>query len=97
MVTHAKSNMDAHRIYSAPTDRTTGIICDQTLFRLGVETSCGTALNNLCPEMQPFLVPKPKLDKARRASRPDPTAERLSPDDRWSSARRQVTQDKFWR
>ena len=30
-VTRAKSNMDAHRIYSAPTDRTAGIICDQTI------------------------------------------------------------------
>jgi hypothetical protein len=30
-VTRAKSNMDAHRIYSAATDRTTGIICDQTI------------------------------------------------------------------
>jgi hypothetical protein len=30
-VTRAKSNMDAHRIYSAPTDRTSGVICDQTI------------------------------------------------------------------
>ena len=30
-VTRAKSNLDARRIYSAPTDRTTGIICDQTI------------------------------------------------------------------
>lgn len=30
-VTRAKSNMDAHRVYSAPTDRATGIICDQTI------------------------------------------------------------------
>jgi IS4 transposase len=30
-VTRAKSNMDAHRVYSAVTDRTTGIICDQTI------------------------------------------------------------------
>src|SRR5580693_7061206 len=30
-VTRAKSNMDAHRVYSAPSDRTTGIICDQTI------------------------------------------------------------------
>ena len=29
-VTRAKSNIDAHRVYSAPTDRSTGIICDQT-------------------------------------------------------------------
>ena len=27
----AKSNIDAHRVYSAPTDRSTGIICDQTI------------------------------------------------------------------
>jgi len=30
-VTRAKSNLDAHRIYSAPIDRSTGITCDQTI------------------------------------------------------------------
>src|SRR5271157_4675646 len=30
-VTRAKSNLDAHRVYSAPIDRTTGVICDQTI------------------------------------------------------------------
>jgi hypothetical protein len=30
-VTRAKSNLDAHRVYSAPTDRETGIIADQTI------------------------------------------------------------------
>ena len=30
-VTRAKSNLNARRLYSAPTDRTTGIICDQTI------------------------------------------------------------------
>jgi len=30
-VTRAKSNMDAHRLYSAPTDRATGLMCDQTI------------------------------------------------------------------
>jgi hypothetical protein len=30
-VTRAKSNMDAHRIYSAPSNRAAGIICDQTI------------------------------------------------------------------
>jgi len=30
-VTRAKSNMAAHRLYSARVDRTTGIICDQTI------------------------------------------------------------------
>ena len=30
-VTRAKSNMDFHRLYSAPTDRSNGVICDQTI------------------------------------------------------------------
>jgi hypothetical protein len=30
-VTRAKSNIHAHRLYSAPTDRASGIICDQTI------------------------------------------------------------------
>jgi len=30
-VTRAKSNLDARRLYSAPTDRASGIICDQTV------------------------------------------------------------------
>jgi len=30
-VTRAKSNMVSHRVYSKPTDRETGIICDQTI------------------------------------------------------------------
>ncbi len=30
-VTRAKSNMDAHRIYSSATDRSTGVICDQVI------------------------------------------------------------------
>ena len=38
-VTRTKSNMDAHRIYSDPTDRTTGIICDQTIALDGHYTS----------------------------------------------------------
>src|SRR5438128_6543207 len=38
-VTRAKSNLDAHRVYSAPTDRTTGIIADQTIALDGYATS----------------------------------------------------------
>jgi hypothetical protein len=38
-VTRAKSNMDAHRLYSAATDRATGIICDQTIALDGHYTS----------------------------------------------------------
>jgi hypothetical protein len=30
-VTRAKSNLDAHRVYSAPSDRAAGVICDQTI------------------------------------------------------------------
>jgi hypothetical protein len=37
-VTRAKSNMDAKRVYSAPSDRTSGIICDQTIALAGVQT-----------------------------------------------------------
>ncbi len=40
-VTRAKSNMDSHRIYSAPTDRSTGIICDQTISLDGFDTRQG--------------------------------------------------------
>ena len=30
-VTRAKSNLDAHRVYSAPTDKSVGLICDHTI------------------------------------------------------------------
>jgi len=30
-IIRAKSNLDAHRVYSASTDRSTGVICDQTI------------------------------------------------------------------
>jgi len=38
-VTRAKSNLDAHRLYSAPTDRAAGIIADQTIALDGYATS----------------------------------------------------------
>ena len=38
-VTRAKSNIDAQRVYSAPSDREDGIICDQTIRLVGVQTS----------------------------------------------------------
>ncbi len=37
-VTRAKSNLLAHRVYSAPTDRTAGVIADQTIALDGVAT-----------------------------------------------------------
>jgi IS4 transposase len=38
-VTRAKSNLDAHRVYSAATDRVAGIIADQTIALDGYATS----------------------------------------------------------
>ena len=38
-VTRAKSNLDAHRVYSAATDRTSGVIADQTIALDGSRTS----------------------------------------------------------
>lgn len=38
-VTRAKSNLNAHRVYSAPTDRDTGVIADQTIALDGSRTS----------------------------------------------------------
>jgi Transposase DDE domain/Domain of unknown function (DUF4372) len=35
-VTRAKRGMNARRVYSAPTDRTTGVVCDQTIAMNGV-------------------------------------------------------------
>jgi hypothetical protein len=34
-VTRAKSNLSAHRVYSATADRTTGLVCDQTILLNG--------------------------------------------------------------
>jgi hypothetical protein len=38
-VTRAKSNMDARRVYSASSDRSIGIICDQTIALAGTRTA----------------------------------------------------------
>jgi hypothetical protein len=38
-VTRAKSNLSSHRVYSAPTDQTTGVIADQTIALDGPRTS----------------------------------------------------------
>jgi transposase len=38
-VTRAKSNLDARRVYSAPTDRTTGVMCDQRIALNGYHSS----------------------------------------------------------
>src|SRR5437762_9012931 len=52
-VTRAKSNLDAHRIYSAPTDRTMGVICDQIIaldgYLTGRDTpsTCGASASGM--------------------------------------------------
>jgi Domain of unknown function (DUF4372)/Transposase DDE domain len=38
-ITRAKSNMHARRLYSTPSDRSKGIICDQTIALAGIQTS----------------------------------------------------------
>jgi IS4 transposase len=47
LVTRAKVNMNDRRIYSAPTDRTTGVICDQTVLLKGFYASQHSP-ENLC-------------------------------------------------
>jgi hypothetical protein len=53
-VTRGKSNMDAHRVYSAPTDRTAGIVCDQTIApclrrgKLWMVTTPASIIPNTC-------------------------------------------------
>jgi hypothetical protein len=41
-VTRAKSNIKAHRVYSTPTDRTIGIVCDQRIALDGFYTRAAT-------------------------------------------------------
>jgi hypothetical protein len=55
-VTRAKSNMDAHRVYSAPADRAAGIICDQTI-ALDVTTP-PRAIQSICAGYA-SAIPKP--------------------------------------
>jgi len=38
-VIRAKSNLDAHRVYSRPVDRSTGLVCDQSIALDGYNTS----------------------------------------------------------
>jgi len=38
-ITRAKKNLDSRRLYSAPTDRSVGIICDQTIVLNGVNSN----------------------------------------------------------
>jgi Transposase DDE domain len=68
-VTRTKSNMKAHRVYSAETDRTTGIICDQSTALDGHYTS------QHYPEHLParvrFKEKKWRLDDVRGASASD--------------------------
>ena len=86
-VTRAKSNIDAHRVYSAPTDRSTGIICDQTISLDGFYTRRITP--NFCGASA-SRTPSP----ARRWSsspttsrfRPPPSARSTKAAGRWNSS-----------
>ena len=86
-VTRAKSNIDAHRVYSAPTDRSTGIICDQTISLDGFYTVRITP--NFCGASA-SRTPSP----ARRWSsspttsrfRPPPSARSTKAAGRWNSS-----------
>src|SRR3954466_8135793 len=55
-VTRAKSNLRAHRVYSAPPDRGAGIIADQTIALDGIRTRHGYPLP---PRRIRFKVPEP--------------------------------------
>jgi hypothetical protein len=55
-VTRAKSNMDAHRVYSAPTDRAAGIVCDQTIALDGHYTSQHYRSSPFVCGVSPFLA-----------------------------------------
>jgi hypothetical protein len=58
-VTRAKSNFDARRVYSAQTDRTTGVICDQTVMLAGFYASKAEHLRRIrfkAPDTDKTLV-----------------------------------------
>ena len=87
-VTRAKSNIDAHRVYSAPTDRSTGIICDQTHLP-GLASTPVRITPNFCGASA-SRTPSP----ARRWSsspttsrfRPPPSARSTKAAGRWNSS-----------
>ena len=70
-VTRAKSNIDAHRVYSAPTDRSTGIICDQTISLDGFYT------RQDYPELLPASASRTPSPARRWSS--SPTTSRFRP------------------
>ena len=61
-VTRAKSNLDARRVYSAPTDSSDGVICDQTIVLTAsmpariTPSICGASVSR-CPSRQDLGVP----------------------------------------
>ena len=82
-VTRAKSNIDAHRVFSAPTDRSTGIICDQTISLDGFYT------RQDYPELLRRIRFKDQPSPARRWSS-SPTTSRFRPPPSARSTRWQV-------
>ena len=57
-VTRAKRGMDAHRVYSAPTDRSTGVICDQMIALNGFYTA-----KNYPEQLRRIRYQDPETDK----------------------------------
>ena len=88
-VTRAKSNIDAHRVYSAPTDRSTGIICDQTISLDGFYTLritpnfCGASASRT-----PSPVRRWSSSPTTSRFRPPPSARSTKAAGRWNSSSR---------
>ena len=87
-VTRAKSNMDAHRVYSAPTDRATGIICDQTISLDGPHTKRELSRASA---PHPLQGPRDRQDAGVHhqqlcAVRPPPSARSTKAAGRWNSS-----------
>ena len=87
-VTRAKSNIDAHRVYSAPTDRSTGIICDQTISLGRLLHPSGLPRTSAA---HPLQGPRVRQDAGLHhqqllASRPPPSARSTKAAGRWNSS-----------
>ena len=91
-VTRAKSNIDAHRVFSAPTDRSTGIICDQTISLDGFYTRQDypellRRIRFKDPESGKTLVfTKWQVEPTTSRFRPPPSARSTKAAGRWNSS-----------
>ena len=87
-VTRAKSNIDAHRVYSAPTDRSTGIICDQTISLDGASTPVRITPNFCGASASRTPSPARRWSSSPTTSRfrPPPSARSTKAAGRWNSS-----------